>query len=262
MSQDLPSFQRYQQAFTAHIRDPVNHPRPNGVPAERMAVYEEIVFNNLFESISACFPVTQQVLGKRIWSKLAHAFLREHSAGSPLFRKIPEEFLSFLASANSEIQQLLPPYITSLCHYEWIELLVATMPVSEIETDRVNYSGDLIAQQPVFTPAMQLLNYEYAVHKISHRHKPKQKISTQLLVYRNSTDDVKFIELNPVTYRLISLLQQEQSYTGKQALTFIANELHHPDPEKIILFGQEILEALKSQGIILGSLVSKTSQSS
>lgn len=255
MSQDLPSFQRYQQDFTAHIRDPVNHPRPNGVPAKRMAVYEEIVFNNLFESISACFPVAQQVLGKRIWSKLAHAFLREHSASSPLFRKIPEEFLSFLVSATSETQTHLPPYIASLCHYEWIELLVATMPVSEIETDRIDEAGDLIAQQPVFTPAMQLLNYEYDVHKISHRHKPKQKISTQLLVYRNAVDDVKFIELNAVTYRLISLLQQDSAYTGKQALTFIAKELHHSEPEKLIIFGREILESLKSQGIILGVLV-------
>ena len=252
MSQDLPSFQRYQLAFTAHIRDPIKHPRPNGVPAKRMAVYEEVVFNNLFESISACFPVAQQVLGKRIWSKLAHAFLREHSASSPLFRQIPEEFVNFLASANSEIQLQLPPYIASLCHYEWIELLVATMPVPKAETNSVNKAGDLIAQHPVFTPAMQLLHYEYDVHKISRRRKPKQKISTQLLVYRNAVDDVKFIELNAVTYRLISLLQQDSSCTGKQALTLLAAELHHSEPEQLIIFGREILDALKSQGIILG----------
>jgi len=255
MSQSIPSFQRYQQAFTAHIRDPLNHPRPEGVPAERMAVYEEIVFNNLLESISACFPIARQVCGKRLWSTLAHAFLRDHSAGTPLFRKIPEEFLSYMANASPEVQQLLPPYLSSLCHYEWIELLVATMPAAETAFDP---NGDLMAHQPVFTPTMQLLSYDYAVHRISRRNQPKEMANTRLLVYRNHAEDVKFMELNPVTYRLLELLQEIPPYTGKQALTLIAGELNHPEPEKIILFGGEILEELKSQGVILGSKLTHT----
>ena len=77
MNEDLPSFQRYQLAFTARLRDPHKQPPIAGVPRERMAVYEEIVFNNLLESVSACFPVAQKVLGKRKWLKLVQAFLRE-----------------------------------------------------------------------------------------------------------------------------------------------------------------------------------------
>jgi hypothetical protein len=65
MMAELPSFQRYQLAFTARLRDPKSQPPLTGVPNERMAVYEEIVFNNLFESVSACFPVASKVLGKR-----------------------------------------------------------------------------------------------------------------------------------------------------------------------------------------------------
>ncbi len=44
MAKDLMDFQRYQQTFCAHIRDPLNQPRPEGVAADRMAVYKEIVF--------------------------------------------------------------------------------------------------------------------------------------------------------------------------------------------------------------------------
>lgn len=251
MTTNLPSFQRYQLAFTARIRDPLNQPPIEGVPRQRMAVYEEIVFNNLFESVSACFPVARKVLGKRTWLKLTQAFLREYSATSPLFRKISEQFLQFLTIPNLELQSLLPPYLISLCHYEWIELFVASTPTVENNSGNINPTGDLGKHQPVFTTTMQLLHYEYAVHKISPRYKPKQKESTQLLVYRNADDNVKFIELNAVTYKLIVLLQKK-AITGEQALTLLANELKHPQPESIIQFGLGILEDLRSQGVIVG----------
>ncbi len=250
MSADLPSFQRYQIEFTQHLRDSKRQPRPRGVPAERMAVYTEIVFNNIAESISACFPVAQQVLGKRAWRKLLHAFVREHSASTPIFRKIPEEFLVFLNVPHAEMQQL-PAYFASLCHYEWIELFVAYMPNGSAESNDVNPSGDLLKGQPIFNDAMQLLNYDYAVHKISSRRKKKIKIETQLLVYRNAQDDVKFIEINAITFKLITLIQQ-QAMTGEQALVSIASELKHLQPETIIQFGLSILEDLRNQGVILG----------
>jgi hypothetical protein len=251
MTAELPGFQRYQLAFTARLRDPHNQPPLAGVSGERMAVYEEIVFNNLFESVSACFPVAREVLGKRKWLKLNQAFMRDYSANSPLFRKIPEQFLEFMNSANTELQALLPPYLNSLCHYEWIELFVASS--AEIpQLKNIDTEGDLGTSIPAFAPSMQLLNYDYAVHKISPRHKPKQAESTQLLVFLNADDQVKFIELNAVTYRLISLLQYEP-LTGKQALTLLAKELQHPQPESIIEFGLSILEDLRSQGVIIGT---------
>ena len=251
MIAELPSFQRYQLAFTARLRDPENQPPLAGVPDERMAVYEEIVFNNLFESVSACFPVASKVLGKRKWLKLNQAFMRDYSASSPLFRKIPEQFLHFLDHAEPALQALLPPYLKSLCHYEWIELFVASSP-NMTKAKNVEPDGDLGNGIPVFVPTMQLLNYDYAVHKISPRHKPGQPESTQLLVFLNADDQVKFIELNAITYRLLSLLQSEP-LSGRQALILLAKELQHPEPERIIEFGLSILEDLRSQGVIIGT---------
>jgi len=251
MIAELSSFQRYQLAFTARLRDPKNQPPLAGVSDERMAVYEEIVFNNLFESVSACFPVASKVLGKRKWLKLNQAFMRDYSASSPLFRKIPEQFLQFLDHAEPELQAILPPYLKSLCHYEWIELFIASSPDTTIEKN-IDPVGDLGKGIPVFAPAMQLLNYDYAVHKISPRHKPKQAESTQLLVFLNTDDQVKFIELNAITYRLLSLLQNEP-LSGRQALILLAKELQHPEPERIIEFGLSILEDLRSQGVIIGT---------
>ena len=255
MTKDIPNFQQYQQAFTAYIRDPIGRPRPKNVSIKGMNVYKEIVFNNLFESVSACFPVARTVLGKRAWLSLIREFFRVHSANSPIFRKIPEEFLSYITHLDKCASETMPEYLTSLCHYEWVELLVSTMPDDPTETvinnQVVNVGGDLLEYQPVFSPTMQLLNYPYAVQKISPRYKPKEKIATHLLVFRNTEYTVKFIELNPITYRLIELLQ-DKNITGRQALSQIANEIRSLPPEDVIQFGLEILNQLRDQGVILG----------
>jgi hypothetical protein len=250
MKNTIPSFQQYQQAFTAHIRDPLNQPRPENAALRGMNVYKEIVFNNLFESVSACFPVAQKVIGKRAWLKLIRDFFREHSSSTPIFRKIPEEFLSYLGYFNSTSPEGLPPYLTSLCHYEWVELLVLTM-ANETDKNDINPTGDLRHNIPAFTPTMQLLNYEYAVQKISPRYKPIEKEITQLLVYRNTDFSIKFIEINSITHRLIEILKQEKM-NCEQALTLLAREMNQAQTESIIQFGLEILKDLRNQGAILG----------
>lgn len=250
MKKDIPSFQQYQQAFTAHIRDPLNQPRPSNVSIRGMDVYKEIVFANQFESVSACFPVSQKVIGKRAWLKLVRDFFRQHSSNTPIFRKIPEEFLDYLSHVNANEAGHLPPYLPSLCHYEWIELLVSTMPVA-VEENEINANGDLRNNLPLFVPGLQLLNYDYAVQKISPRYKPEAQVPTQILVYRDENFAVKFIEINAITFRLIEILKQEK-ISCEQALTLLALEMNQAQTETIIQFGLDILEDLRSQGVILG----------
>ena len=260
MSEDIPSiaipsFQHYQNAFTAYIRDPVAHAKPDRVAAKGMDVYKKIVFNNLFESLSACFPVAQKVMGKRAWLNLIREFFRNHAANTPIFRKIPEELLTYLTNLEQHAPDALPVYLTSLCHYEWIELLVSTMPDNSHEPTTThamtNAADDLLANQPAFNPTMQLLHYQFAVNKISPRYKPQEKVATYLLAYRNAEYLVKFIELNPITYRLIDLLKN-RALTGKEALTIIADDLADMLLENVMAFGLEILTELKTQGVVLG----------
>jgi len=246
MSSQLLSFQQYQLAFTARIRDAHNQPIPLGVAPERMAVYDEIVFNNLLESVSACFPVARKTIGKAAWLKLVRTFLKDHSADTPLFRKIPEEFLAFLQHTNLA----LPPYLQALCHYEWIELYLSTLPA--LDRQEADVHGDLALHPLAFTQAMQLLTYDYAVHKISPKHKPRGIEPTYLLVHRDANDKIKFIELNPMTFKLITLLKAGE-LTAEQALTMLAEELKHPQPQIIMQFGLGVLLDLKNQGIILGT---------
>ena len=251
----LPAFQQYQLQFTGHIRDPKNIARPARVAASRMRVYREIVYNNLEASLAGCFPVCKKVLGKRLWHKLVRGFFVHHQSHSPLFRQIPEEFLAFLGEAHllADLPPL-PGYLNNLAHYEWIELAVSA---AELDNDwnRIHVHGDLLAGIPVLAAAMALLSYDYPVQAISPRFRPEQPLqqAVNLLVFRDVGDQVRFIELNALTARLLSLLQA-QDRTGRQALGLIAEEIRHPEPETMMEFGRALLEDLRQQGVILGVL--------
>jgi hypothetical protein len=212
-----------------------------------MAVYREGVFNNIFESASVCFPVCQATLGKNDWRNIVKKFVSNHHASSPLFRNIPHELVKFL-----EDDSKIPDYIKQLAHYEWVELAVSALQTKATAKKTIlSETTDLLNEIPVLTPAHMLLQYDYPVQKISAQFKPEQTESTYLLVFRNELFDVNFVELNPMTYALLHTVLQGMS--GKQALTYLAKQIQHPNPETIIEFGHGVLKDLVQQQAIIGS---------
>lgn len=246
-------FQRYQAEFTAHIRNPTAHKKPANVVEERMAVYREAVVNNIFESVSVCFPVCQQVIGKRAWQALIRGFVKNYPAKSPIFREIPQQFLSYLDTVNSETIKKLPAYLKPLAHYEWVELAVGALETIPIKLSK---KTDLLNEKSVLAPHM-LLEYDFAVHKIAKNKKPKQTEKTYLLVYRNAEFEVKFIELNSMTFSLLKILE-DGNMTGEQALMRLAEQLNNDgvkiESKTILKFGTEILQELANQNAIIGNI--------
>ncbi|HAF01153.1 MAG TPA: DUF2063 domain-containing protein [Methylophilaceae bacterium] len=242
------AFQQYQIAFTAHIRDPKHNSKPARVKDSRMAIYREIVFNNILSSVSACFPVCINVLGKRKWQQLCRAFFAQHQANSPLFREIPAAFLSFL-NTQDFTQLKLPAFLTELAHYEWAELAVSNIPEHNctLSTD-----ADLLNERPILTNAHLLLVYNYPVHTISKRIQPTTQTKTYILMFRSSAFRIRFIALNAMTFELLKLIKNN-TITGKQALLQIAEMIQHPQPDAIMQFGEAILKDLMVQEAILGS---------
>jgi uncharacterized protein len=244
----LPLFQQYQRAFTAHIRHPRQHARPAGVPAKRMQVYNEIVFNNLMSAVGACYPVLQKVLGKRAWQALVRRFFAEHPATSPFFRDIPKAFLEFLPQVET-----LPPYAISLAHYEWIELAIAS---ASTLTPAFVAEGDLLQGIPILAPALAVLAYDYPVQRISVRFKPREALPepVHLLVFRNQQDEVRFVEMNAMTARLLQLLQSGE-LTGLAALQQLGLEMGHDDFASLIRFGGPLLDELREQDVLWGTAI-------
>lgn len=253
---ERPRFQQDQYAFAAHIRDPQHAPRPTDVDDRRMGIYRELIYNNIDSFLADTLPVLHHILPGAQWADLVRDFLVHHRAHSPYFLDIPREFLRYLDEQRGE-QPQDPPFLRELAHYEWVELALSVHD-AEPDTNGLDRDGDPLAGHPVLSPLAWPLSYRYPVHRIGPDHQPREAPATptHLLVYRDREDAVRFLELNPVSARLIGLLAEHAdtpAYTGRQALATIAAELQHPDPEQVFAGGRQLLEDWRARGIVLGT---------
>ena len=239
-------FQSFQRAFGRHLRDPQHTPRPAGVPARRMAVYNELLFNNLTGFLDSCFPVCRALLGETRWRRLNRTFYRDWPSHTPWFREIPREFTRYLAAGD--IAQRLPAWLAELAHYEWAELAVDIM---DCPLPACDPAGDPMHAPIVLNPALMNLAYAWPVHRIGPDYRPRKAVATHLVVYRDADDQVQFSEINPVTGYLLARLA-EQPQTGTAACLALAEALHHPSPERLLAHGAVLLDDLRRQGIVLG----------
>lgn len=243
----LPEFQRYQFAFTAHIRDPKAHPRPAGVEARRMRIYNELLYNNVERFLLSCFPVVRTLLGARKWGRLVRAFFATHRCRTPYFRQIPDEFVQFLENEWTPATDD-PAFVLALAHYEWIELVLSVSDKTAVGA--LDPAGDLLDGVPVLNPVLANLCYDWPVHRIA----PRRKIApaeTYLLVFRDADDTVCFSEINAFTARLLALLEPG-TLTGRAALEQVAAESRHPDPGLVVTAGRSVLEDLRARGALIG----------
>ena len=251
---DRPRFQRRQIEFTAHLRDPDAAPRPGDVEGRRMALYRELLYNNVEGFLAKGFPVLRAITSDARWNELVGDFFSRHRSASPLFREIPEEFLHYLVEERSEHPDD-PPFLAELAHYEWVEMALA-LSDEEIDGSAIDRDGDLLDGVPVLSPLAWALGYRYPVHRVSPDFLPETQEATFLLVYRDRRDDVGFLELNPVTARLVELLREAPASTGRQLLKRVAAEIDHPDPRVVIDAGESLLEDLRQRDVIVGRAAS------
>ena len=107
----------------------------------------------------------------------------------------------------------------------------------------------------MLSPLAWPLAYQFPVHRMSADNLPDEAPAqpTYLVVYRDRKDDVRFMELNPVTARLLNLLQEDDSMSGRQAVTRIIEEMQHPNPDVVMQGGLAALQELQQTGIIIGT---------
>ncbi len=202
-------FRSKQAEFAAYIRDPENNPVPVDVNEQRMAMYRELFFNNIESFLSGNFPVLRKLLDDCQWFALVQDFFAKHPCQSPYFSEIPEEFLSYLENERDGSGDF--PFMLELAHYEWVEMALSiakeNLTVSNMNPDNLLNSN--IALSPLASP----LVYQYPVHKIAPEFLPIEapELPTFLIVYRNIKDDVNFIEITPITYRLLEIIQEHEN---------------------------------------------------
>lgn len=255
MSVDPTSLQAFQQALGSHLRDPRRAPRPAGVPARRVGIYGELVFNNLEGLLRPCFPVTRAVLGAR-WPRLVRQFSREGRCETPLFREVPGEFVRWLL-ATPDTDVPLPPWLRELAHHEWSELAVETEPFDETPRWPPLHAkpGDerWHEQVPCPNPALMNLHYQWPVHRIGPSFRPRKPVPTFMLVYRDRDEAVCFVQLNAVSSRLLTIVSGDEGLTARQACEAVAAELGQPGSPDLVAQGLAQLKAWRVQGVLWDS---------
>ena len=245
-------FQKLQINFTQHLRDPEKKPIPKGIENRRMLIYRDLLFNNLNGFLTGNFPVLYELYRKEAWLRLVRAFFVQYRCQSPYFVEIPKEFIHFLESVYQPTEED-PAFLLELAHYEWMEVVLMTAK-QEPDWQQIDRYGDLLEGIPVFSPLAYCLNYQWPVHQIRADFQPETPLDQpiSIIIYRDVEDSVKFIETNPVTARLIQLMQAETGQNGSALMRQIAEELQHPEPDIVLQGGHQILLKLHHAQIVLG----------
>ena len=62
-----------------------------------------------------------------------------------------------------------------------------------------------------------------------------------------------FMELNPVTARLLELIEANEQDTGRELLLKLAQEINYPDVEALVRHGAEAMQQMQQAEILLGT---------
>lgn len=248
-----PRFQQVQETFTRHMRDPEHAPAPAGVEDRRLAIYRDLLYNNVQQFLAAGFPVLRRISTDAYWHGLVRDYFRDHRAHTPYFPKMYGEFLRYLEHERGARDGDFP-FLLELAHYEWIETTL-TFDTRAIAGADVAADGDLLDGVPVLSPLALPLMYRFPVHRIGPGFLPDAAPaqSTYLVVYRDRADTIGFLELNPVSARLLELVAAGSGRSGRQLLADIAEELRHPDPALVERAGADILADLHRRDVIPGT---------
>lgn len=240
-------FKTTQYQFAAYIRDPEQTAAPDNIEHRRLAVYRELFFNNIEGFIATAFPVLKTLYTPSDWEAMMRDFMIKHHCKTPIFHEISREFIEYLQ--NERDCQQDPVFMKQLAHYEWVELALSVAE-AEFKQEDINQT-DCMHLALHTSPLAWSLAYDYPVHQISADFQPSDKSDTQtfLLVYRDRDDKVTFLSLNPVSARLISLL--DEGITGEHAAQQISEELQHPTPQAVIDGARTMIQDWLARGILV-----------
>ena len=246
----MNNFQRTQQQFMAHIRDPINHEAPDGIEDRRMAIYRDLFFNNIEGFISSGFPVLKSLYSQEQWTELVRLFFKNHHCESPYFLHIAQEFLDFLSQSYQPTDND-PPYLLELAHYEWVELALS---IEDEDVTEKQLQENNIAKEPLCLSHLAWnLSYQYPVQFISEDNSNPDIVEqgNYIVVYRDEQDEIQFIAINVMTALLLQIIEQEPGLLLEQVVSRVHHQVAHLSFEVILQGAQTIINDLGARKIIV-----------
>lgn len=237
LNDQSPSFQSHQLAFTQWIRHPDDISLPNGISAQRMNTYRDLIFNNIESFVEHTYPITKALLKNELWQDLIKAFFQYGQCDSPYYYDISLHFREFLehdifttesSEESSPLNHLKHihsdyPWLRELLQYEWMELYVEMA-----EVDWLNDSASLQLKTTCW-----ILAYQYPVHTWS-TNTTMNDIQGQpscLLVFRDQNFITHVYPIHPLWALIIDILQTQKTIQLEQLQEQIVQTTQLPATE-------------------------------
>ncbi|MDQ3160375.1 MAG: putative DNA-binding domain-containing protein [Pseudomonadota bacterium] len=245
----MTSLREQLDAMARHVRDPVAHAGPPGIEPRRLAIYRDLVHNNLDGLLAGNFPVLRKTLSDTDWHALVRGFLANHQSHTPLFTELGRELIDYLqGEAGADASR---PWIAELAHYEWAELGLQLLDVT-LPAHAPN--GDLMTGVPVLSPLAWPLAYRWPVAQIGPAFQPDAPPlePTLVLLQRDHDGKVRFSALSPLLFALLERIGANRTASARELLMQLAREAGQDDIEAFIAAAHPMLQQLRQQGVLLG----------
>lgn len=241
----MSALREMQNRLTTWLRSPESAPPPEGVDPGRLAVYRELLLNNVTGFVENGFPVLKAMLPDSVWQELVSDFFAGHRCHSPYFRDIPAEFRQWL-EGRTELAGTYP-WLPELAHFEWAEM-EADMAEG---TWRAAEAGELWQLPVVIAPCVWPLVYRWPVHRFPLADPEPSPSPVALLLYRTRDHAVRWLETSLPVLALVEQLQN-----GPRSLREAVQDLAADsgmDPEVLADMIRPGILALEASGIVQGT---------
>jgi len=141
------------------------------------------------------------------------------------------------------------PFLAELAHYEWGE-----MALSIANAETMQMSAEKIESVPLqLSPLACLLVYQFPVHQISPAFLPliAPEQATFLVAYRDTEEVVQFLEITPLTYQLLQLVETQPEQLAETYLMQLADFAPAIAVQTLKEKGLEILNDFARRGVIV-----------
>ncbi|WP_151192766.1 DUF2063 domain-containing protein [Cysteiniphilum sp. JM-1] len=226
--------------FTCNLRQQSAAKDIPNINHEQMEIYQNLIYNNINNTLKRAFPVSVSILSKEQWRILTLGFLAHYESKSPYFYDLPKQFVEYI----NTLEKLPWSFLHELMHYEWVELDIELSVESERNPDsHAHYMTN---------NSTRVLVYRYPVHQISKDFTPEKPPlnPTFLVVYRNLNFKVLFMEVNLLSAHLLELLMTEPQSID-QAITTAAHNLSLPVSEDLLQNGRALCQSYIDKNILI-----------
>ena len=175
------------------------------LPPSRFFLYRTLVRQGLLDAARTQMPEAAAVRGEA-FSEDLHKFVECGLPRSAFLRDVPRMFIDFIAPFWQR-DAAVPAFLCDLARYELVGFEVAAKP----DATSAEAYQDLEVERPVaLLPAVSVERYQHAVQEVKSPAVPLPR-PTQLLCYRDSADELRWLSLSEVAANLVERLLDGQA---------------------------------------------------